>query len=157
MQQSTRKQAVAYGELQNLVVDDQGRLYIYKYNKALKGLVLVEKNPYKPSGRERYYTTNIKKKSKNCKAHIHRIVAETFLGPATDDSNWLKLLPECFSEKQWMSFSKEQREFMSHGIHIDHINGEGFDNRAENLQYLWAKDNIKKGNTPQLELDFNRK
>jgi hypothetical protein len=80
------------------------------------------------------------------KTTVHRVVAETFLGNPSEDKNWIKLRPECFTEEEWMSFDRKQRDFMSHGIHIDHINGDRADNRLENLQYMWAKDNVIKGN-----------
>lgn len=131
--------AVINGERQDFYVNELGQFF-HKNGKP--------KKISKPSGNEKYYTISCKKNGKSSKTSVHRCLQETFNGGAIEDKNWIKLRPDCFTEKQWMGFTEEQRVFLSRsGIHVDHMNGVKYDNSLSNLQYLWAFDNIAKGNS----------
>lgn len=137
--------AVINGERQNFWVSEMGKFY-FKNGKP--------KKISKPSGNEKYFTISCKKNGKNTKTSVHRCLQETFNGGAIEDNNWTKLRPECFSKEQWMGFTEEQRIFLSRsGIHVDHKNGKKHDNDLTNLQYLWASDNIAKGNSSSDPVD----
>lgn len=142
------REAQAFGVGQRFIVSTEGKIFKYLHWRCTpdgKGRFIPRK-ACKPSGNQKYWTVNIRNGTYDkTKTTVHRVVAETFLGEVSEDKNWIKLRPECFTEEEWMSFTDKQRDFMSHGIHIDHINGDREDNRVENLQYMWAKDNIVKG------------
>lgn len=130
---------VVDGQRQNFYVNELGEFFLTNGKP---------KKIFKPSGKQKYYTISCKKNGKSSKTSVHRCLQETFNGGAIEDHNWTKLRPDCFTEKQWMGFSEEQRIFLSKsGIHVDHMNGVKYDNSLSNLQYLWASDNIAKGNS----------
>lgn len=131
--------AVINGERQDFYLNELGEFF-HKNG--------TQKNICKPSGNEKYFTISYKKNGKTSKTSVHRCLQETFNGHAIENNNWEKLRPECFTKKQWMNFTEEQRIFLSRsGIHVDHMNGVKHDNNLSNLQYLWAADNIAKGNS----------
>jgi hypothetical protein len=131
--------AVINGERQDFYLNELGEFF-HKNG--------TRKNICKPSGNEKYFTISYKKNGKTSKTSVHRCLQETFNGHAIEDNNWEKLRPKCFTKKQWMNFTEEQRIFLSRsGIHVDHMNGVKHDNNLSNLQYLWAADNIAKGNS----------
>lgn len=133
------RRAIVSGELQDFYVNELGKFF--HLNGKLKKIS-------KPSGNEKYYTISCRKNGKKSKTSVHRCLIETFKGSPIEDNNWIKLRPDCFTEKQWMGFSEQQRIFLSQsGIHVDHMNGVKYDNNLSNLQYLWASDNIAKGNS----------
>jgi hypothetical protein len=145
------RRAVVNGVVQKIIINELGHVYDYTtgWERAIN----------KPSGNDKYYSINYVKnedaliwkpgpkiKKKYAKVSLHRCVMETFMGLPTEDHNWKKLRPESFTEKQWMGLTKSQREFISKsGIHVDHINGDKYDNSLSNLQYMWASDNVAKG------------
>lgn len=140
--------AVINGERQDFYVNELGQFFL-KNGKP--------KKISKPSGNEKYYTISCVKNGKKSKTSVHRCLQETFNGAPIEDNNWTKLRPDCFTEEQWMGFTEEQRIFLSRsGIHVDHMNGVKHDNSLSNLQYLWASDNIAKGNTSSDPIESTR-
>lgn len=140
--------AMINGERQDFWVSDTGKFFLKNG---------MPKNIFKPSGNEKYFTVTFKKNGKTTKTSVHRCLQETFNGHAIEDTNWEKLRPDCFTKKQWMNFNEEQRIFLSRsGIHVDHMNGVKHDNNLSNLQYLWAADNIAKGNSSSDPVDRAR-
>ena len=137
--------AVINGERQDFYVNELGQFF-HKNGKP--------KKISKPSGNEKYFTISCKKNGKKSKTSVHRCLQETFNGGAIEDKNWKNLRPDCFTKEQWMGFTEEQRVFLSRsGIHVDHKNGVKHDNDLSNLQYLWASDNIAKGNSSSCPID----
>jgi hypothetical protein len=127
------------GKPKNFMINELGEIFTMN---------LKPRKVSKPSGKNKYFSICYSENGKKRSVSLHKCLMETFNGLAIADANWIKLRPASFSEEQWMGFSMEQREFMSKsGIHVDHMNGKKLDNTLSNLQYLWASDNVAKGNS----------
>jgi hypothetical protein len=127
------------GKPKNFIINELGEIF---------SMNLMPRKVNKPSGKNKYFSIGYSENGKKRSVSLHKCLMETFNGLAIADANWIKLRPASFSEEQWMGFSVEQREFMSKsGIHVDHMNGKKLDNTLSNLQYLWASDNVAKGNS----------
>jgi len=80
-----------------------------------------------------YQYTNI---NKTITMQVHRLVAETFLP-------FPKYLPEAI-KKDWEIVSNTTRELIRDCLQVDHRDGNGFNPRWDNLEWLTPKENQRR-------------
>jgi hypothetical protein len=75
-------------------------------------------------------------RKKSVTFYVHLLVAHTFL--KVPDA-----LPD-FLQKDWPNMSEQTRRLIHDSLQVDHIDGNPFNPRVDNLQYLTAEENARR-------------